>query len=71
MLPPKCITCGKMLADIEIEWTLYKKECYNKKHGPKHQIDDLLAAKLDQLHIKSRCCRALVLTYVELVEIIM
>ena len=69
MLPPKCITCGKMLADIEVEWTLYKEQCY--KHKTSEQIDDLLAAKLDELHIKSRCCRSLILTYVELVKVIM
>lgn len=24
MLPPKCITCGKLLADIELEWSSKK-----------------------------------------------
>lgn len=67
MLPPKCITCGKLLSDIEIDWVQYKEHCM--KHNS-DTVDDLMAKKLDELHINSRCCRSQVLTYVELVKII-
>ena len=67
MLPPKCITCGKLLSDIEIEWVLHKEWCM-KEHPDNYA--DLLAKKLDDLHIVSRCCRSQVLTYVELIKVI-
>ena len=71
MLPPKCITCGKFLADIEIEWIQYEEQCISNKQNSKTHVADLLSKKLDNLHLTSRCCRSQVLTYVKLIKIIL
>lgn len=71
MIPPKCITCGKFLSDIELEWTMYKDQCIRNKLKLHEPIDDLLAKKLDDLHIYTKCCRSQVLTSVELVKLLL
>lgn len=71
MIPPKCITCGKFLADIEVEWITYKEYCFRNKSKLKEPIDDLLAKKLDELHVHTRCCRSQVLTSVDLVRLLL
>jgi DNA-directed RNA polymerase subunit N (RpoN/RPB10) len=71
MLPPKCITCGKLLADIEVEWSTKKELWENDDKLTADQVADKLTALLDKLHIKSQCCRSQVLTFVDLIKIIL
>ncbi len=70
MLPPKCFTCGKFLADIEVMWVQYLNDIRADKNNTEEKISNLRAEKLNHLCIKKRCCRSLVLTYVDLIEII-
>ncbi len=71
MLPPKCITCGKLLADIEVEWNTKKDLWENDKSLTDEQVADKLAKLLDDLKLVRQCCRAQVLTYVDLIKIIL
>jgi DNA-directed RNA polymerase subunit N (RpoN/RPB10) len=71
MIPPKCITCGKHLSDIELEFILFRDECVRNRFTLKESVDDLCAKKLDQLCIVNRCCRSQCITSVELAKIIM
>lgn len=71
MLPPKCITCGKLLADIELEWSSKKDLWENDNKISPEQVAEKLAKLLDDLKIVRQCCRAQVLTYVDLIKIIL
>ena len=71
MLPPKCITCGKLLADIELEWSSKKDLWENDNKISPEQAAEKLAKLLDDLKIVRQCCRAQVLTYVDLIKIIL
>ena len=70
MLPPKCFTCGKLLADIEIEWKEMKETHENNDKLTQEQVAALMTKLLDKLKIKDGCCRSQVLTYVDLIKII-
>ena len=70
MLPPKCITCGKLLADIEIEYKETKQMYQNDEKLSEEEVAKLVSQLLDKLHIKRMCCRSQVLTFVDLVKII-
>lgn len=71
MLVPKCYTCGKVLSHVEIRWIQKKEECENNPNLSKEETLTIMAAYLDELGIKSRCCRKCLLTFVEHVKIIM
>lgn len=71
MLPPKCFTCGKLLSDIEIAWKEAKESYENDDKLDDEQIANLLVKVLEKLKIKNMCCRSQVLTYVDLVKVIM
>lgn len=70
MLPPKCITCGKLLADIEVEYKETKQMYENDTSLDDEQVAKLITELLDKLHIKRMCCRTQVLTFVDLVKLI-
>lgn len=71
MLIPKCYTCGKVLCHVEIRWIRKKEECENDPSLDNEQQLTIMAAYLDELGIRSRCCRKCLLTFVESVKIIM
>lgn len=51
IIPIRCITCGRLLAD---KWKAFKKRV-KKGENPKKVLDDL--------DIKNYCCRSLFLTH--------
>jgi len=70
MLPPKCFSCGKFLADIEIEYET-KKDLIDSNSKltsdeKKEQKKEILA----KMYIKRWCCRSQVITYCDLINII-
>jgi DNA-directed RNA polymerase subunit N (RpoN/RPB10) len=71
MLPPKCFTCGKLLADIEIEWRTTHDRLRNDDTMTDEQVAVEMSKLLDTLQIKTQCCRAQLLTFVELIKIIL
>jgi DNA-directed RNA polymerase subunit N (RpoN/RPB10) len=74
MLPPKCFTCGHILADIELEYEDTLEEINNntklndeqKADEKKKLIDKLLPGRWK----KRYCCRTRLITYVDLIKII-
>lgn len=68
MLPPKCISCGKFLADIQLIYESEKKniESNNKLSNEAKAIEN--KKLLDKLYITRWCCRSQVLTYCDLVQ---
>jgi DNA-directed RNA polymerase subunit N len=70
MLPPKCISCGKFLADIQISYESLKADI--DSNSKLNNEEKKLAKKkiLDDLQIKRWCCRSQVITYCDLINII-
>ncbi len=74
MIPIKCVTCGKVIADM---YRTYVEECRKRKLDKGVPLDKLQyftsghAEKtveglvLDELHITKMCCRRHFLTHVE------
>ena len=74
MLPPRCFTCGHVLANIELEFEDKLNEIENniklnseqKSEAKQKLIDKLLPDKWK----KQYCCRARLISYVDLIKII-
>jgi len=75
MLPPRCFTCGHVLADIELDFEEGLNEIENnikltneqKANKKKELIDKLLPGRWK----KRYCCRARLISYVDLIKIIL
>ncbi|MDD5474270.1 MAG: DNA-directed RNA polymerase subunit N [Candidatus Methanoperedens sp.] len=57
MIPVRCFTCGKAISSV---WTEYKKRIETEDPGK----------VLDDLGIERYCCRRMLLTHVELVDLL-
>ncbi len=74
MLPPRCFTCGHVLADIELEYEDKLNEIDNnirlndeqKFEEKKKIINKLLPGRW----LKRYCCRTRLLSYVDLIKVI-
>lgn len=74
MLQPKCSTCGHILANLELEYEEKLEEIDNntklndeqKANEKKKLIDKLLPGRWK----KRYCCRGRLLSYVDLIKII-
>tara|TARA_B110000208_G_C11798906_1_gene440931 strand:- start:299 stop:511 length:213 start_codon:yes stop_codon:yes gene_type:complete len=69
MLYPNCPTCGKLLADIEVEY-LNEIEVISNKKLDQEKIDEAKRKLLDKLNVKRYCCRTRVLTFIDEVKLI-
>ena len=58
MLPVRCFTCGKVIAN---SWEDYKRRV-DQGEAP--------AAVLDDLGVTRYCCRRMILAHVELVDVV-
>ena len=78
IIPMRCFTCGKLIAD---KWNFYKKELdkvnSTKKDketiiniNSKTKIDTPEGQILDKLELKRYCCRRMLLSHVDLIDII-
>ena len=70
MLPPKCFTCGKFLADIQLEYESKKIQINSNSKLSKIEKNLQMKHLLNQMYITSWCCRAQVITYCDLIEIV-
>ena len=74
MLPPRCFTCGHVLANLELEFeeTLHQIDNNIKlNEDDKSQLKRKLVEKLLPGRWKKRyCCRARLLSYVDLIKIV-
>jgi len=74
MLPPRCFTCGHVLADLEIEYEEGLNQIDNniklndeqKSEEKKKLINKLLPGRWK----KRYCCRSRLLSYVDLIKVI-
>jgi DNA-directed RNA polymerase subunit N len=57
MIPVRCFTCGKVISSV---WDEYKKRIETEDAGK----------VLDDLGIERYCCRRMLLTHVELVDLL-
>ncbi|MCW3135515.1 MAG: DNA-directed RNA polymerase subunit N [Canidatus Methanoxibalbensis ujae] len=55
MIPVRCFTCGRVIADV---WEEFRERI--KTEEPKKVLDDL--------HIERYCCRRMLLSHAEIVE---
>jgi DNA-directed RNA polymerase subunit N (RpoN/RPB10) len=70
MLPPKCFSCGKFLADIQLEYET-KKEAIESNY--KLSSDEKKQQKkelLNSMYIRRWCCRSQVISYCDLINVI-
>lgn len=74
IIPVRCFTCGKILGD---KWNYYKTELEkNKSEDSIINVNTKTAQKtpegkiLDKLGLKRYCCRRVMLSHVDLVDII-
>lgn len=70
MLPPKCISCGKFMADIQLTYEQMKDDIEADTSLTLEQQRDKMKKCLDLLYIKRWCCRSQVITYKDLINII-
>jgi DNA-directed RNA polymerase subunit N (RpoN/RPB10) len=77
MLYPVCPTCGRLLADIEVEFTeKYNKLTHNDKKvgGSKKEVEDKTDKDVEKLfneyHIKKYCCKMRLISYFDHVKYI-
>ena len=75
IIPVKCFTCGKVLAD---KYQYYEREVRKKKISRKKDMDKVIyltadytektpeGEVLDSLNLKKICCRRHVLTHVDI-----
>lgn len=76
IIPVKCVTCGKVLAD---KWEYYKKKCdemdkkketenIDKKSESKYFKEPFRKAILDELELDRYCCRRHMLGHVDIID---
>jgi DNA-directed RNA polymerase subunit N (RpoN/RPB10) len=70
MLPPKCFSCGKFLADIQLEYESKKEEIDSKSSLTNEEKKQKKRELLEKLHIRRWCCRSQVITYCDMINVI-
>lgn len=70
IIPVRCMTCGKVLADKWEYYVKHSKELEKDKDAPKHFEKTLSGKVLDELGLTKMCCRRHMLGHVELIETI-
>ncbi|MDI6888269.1 MAG: DNA-directed RNA polymerase subunit N [Methanocellales archaeon] len=66
MIPIRCFTCGKVISSV---WDEYKKRAEEKKK--ELGTDDIEVGDiLDDLGIERYCCRRMLMSHVELVDVL-
>lgn len=66
MIPVRCFTCGKVVSNV---WDEYKKRVEERKRELKTN-DVKVGDILDGLGIERYCCRRMLLTHVELIDVL-
>ena len=73
IIPVRCFTCGKVLAD---KWNFYKNELKKNKEDTIINVNVKTIQQtpegkaMDKLQLKRYCCRRAILSHVDLIEII-
>ncbi len=74
MLPPRCFTCGHVLADLELE---YEEKLQEIENNIKLSVEEKASQKRDLVNklLPGRwklryCCRTRLLSYVDLIKVV-
>jgi len=70
MLPQRCFTCNKILSHIELE---YEEKLDIIENNDKLNDDEKSKLKrelVDSFGLERYCCRALLISYVDLVKVV-
>lgn len=69
IIPVRCFTCGKVLAD---KWEYYERRCKELEKqqidAPKHFDKNPSGKVLDELGLSKMCCRRHMLGHVDLMD---
>lgn len=71
LIPVRCFTCGKVLAD---KWEKYQEKCQELENKPKtlseHKfiIDVSKKQILDDLELDRYCCRRVMIGHVDIID---
>lgn len=67
IIPIRCVTCGKVLAD---KWEFYKKKMQNHKteQTNKYFFDTYAKDVLDELGLEKYCCRRHMIAHVDIID---
>jgi DNA-directed RNA polymerase subunit N len=67
MIPVRCFTCGKVVSNV---WEEYRERVEERKKslpkGEQLRVGDIL----DDLGVERYCCRRMLLSHVELVDVL-
>lgn len=66
MIPVRCFTCGKVISNV---WDRYKKRVEERKKESKTN-DIKVGDILDDLGIERYCCRRMLLTHVDIIDML-
>lgn len=72
MLPPKCFTCGHILADIELEYMDTLTEINNNFKLLDNEKEEARRKLVNKLipDIRRYCCRSSLISFVSLIDVI-
>lgn len=71
IIPIRCFTCGKVLAD---KWDYYVKKCEELENNDKEKKDNKYFTEpfkekiLDDLQLNKYCCRRMMLSHVDIID---
>lgn len=67
IIPVRCMTCGKVLAD---KWEYYKSKIQQLEKKKTHKNFDTIQTKevLDEIGLTRYCCRRVFLGHVDLID---
>lgn len=70
IIPIRCKTCGKVIAD---KWEYYKEKCAELEKKPdndqdKYFIETYKKTILDDLGLDRYCCRTMILGHVDIID---
>ena len=69
MLYPVCPTCGHLLADIEVEFTLKYNKIVNGKDSDEKKDKDM-EKLFSEFRINKYCCKMRLISYVDHIQVI-
>jgi DNA-directed RNA polymerase subunit N (RpoN/RPB10) len=70
MLYPRCPTCGKILANLEIDYNEAKNKICNNSSLNKEQQNAEKEKLVNSLGLERYCCKTRVLKYLNLIDFI-
>jgi DNA-directed RNA polymerase subunit N (RpoN/RPB10) len=70
MLPPRCFTCGGMLAHLEVPFEAARKNICDNPNLKDEEKIELLTKNINDLGLIRYCCKLRVITYIDTIDLI-